>query len=144
MHAAVSRFAIWIASHTFDPERNHALLQLLLAAFEAGDSAEGGSPRMSAMRSGDLFSNKSWLAVQKKNLQRSVKGVQNVYTQHTPYLGTILESILKSTLSRGLKGPSTLSDDCAPSARLGPPRAQPAPTDPRALPQLLGSSPWPR
>ena len=44
MHAAVSRFAIWIASHTFDPERNHALLRLLLAAFEAGDSAEGGSP----------------------------------------------------------------------------------------------------
>jgi len=53
----------------------------------------------SAMRGGDLFSNKSWLAVQKKNLQRTVKGVQNVYTQHTPYLGQILESLLKSSLS---------------------------------------------
>ena len=56
----------------------------------------------SAMRSGDLFSNKSWLAVQKKNLQRSVKGVQNVYTQHTPYLGQILEKLSKGVLAETL------------------------------------------
>merc|ERR1740130_2484856 len=54
------------------------------------------------MRSGDLFSNKSWLAVQKKNLQRSVKGVQNVYTQHTPYLGQILEKLSKGVLAETL------------------------------------------
>ena len=56
----------------------------------------------SAMRGGDLFSNKSWLAVQKKNLQRSVKGVQNVYTQHTPYLGQILEKLSKGVLAETL------------------------------------------
>ena len=56
----------------------------------------------SALRSGDLFSNKSWLAVQKKNLQRSVKGVQNVYTQHTPYLGQILEKLSKGVLAETL------------------------------------------
>merc|ERR1740139_1653849 len=56
----------------------------------------------SSMRSGDLFSNKSWLAVQKKNLQRSVKGVQNVYTQHTPYLGQILEKVSKGVLAETL------------------------------------------
>ena len=56
----------------------------------------------SAMRGGDLFSNKSWLAVQKKNLQRSVKGVQNVYTQHTPYLGQVLEKVSKGVLAETL------------------------------------------
>uniref|UniRef100_A0A7S0LML6 Vacuolar protein sorting-associated protein 45 n=1 Tax=Coccolithus braarudii TaxID=221442 RepID=A0A7S0LML6_9EUKA len=53
----------------------------------------------SAQRSGDLFSNKSWLAVTKKQFQRGLKGVQNVYTQHTPYLAATLESTLKATLS---------------------------------------------
>ena len=40
------------------------------------------------------------------------------------------------------KGPSALVDDRAPSARLVPPRAQAAPTHPRAQPQPLRSSPW--
>jgi len=52
-----------------------------------------------AARSGDLFSNKSWLAVTQKNLKRNLKGVENVYTQHTPYLARTLESILKGALS---------------------------------------------
>jgi len=52
-----------------------------------------------AQRSGDLFSNKSWLAVTKKQFQRGMKGVQNVYTQHTPFLSSTLEATLKATLS---------------------------------------------
>lgn len=52
-----------------------------------------------AQRTGDLFGNKSMLTVMKKSLQRSVKGVQNVYTQHQPYLTQQLEQLLKGTLS---------------------------------------------
>jgi vacuolar protein sorting-associated protein 45 len=52
-----------------------------------------------ASRTGDLFHNKSWLAATKKSLQRNIKGVQNVYTQHTPYLASLLEQALKGTLS---------------------------------------------
>ena len=40
VHAAVSRFAIFLGSSIFDPERYEALLRVLLRAFEA----EGGSP----------------------------------------------------------------------------------------------------
>ena len=52
-----------------------------------------------AMRAGDLFGNKSMLTVMKKQLHRSVKGVQNVYTQHSPYLSQTLEALTKGTLS---------------------------------------------
>ena len=46
-----------------------------------------------AQRSGDLFGNKSMLTVMKRSLQRQVKGVQNVYTQHQPYLAQQLEQV---------------------------------------------------
>lgn len=49
-------------------------------------------------RCGDLFSNKSFFAVAKKQLQRGIKGVQNVYTQHTPYLAQTLEALAKNKL----------------------------------------------
>ncbi|EOD40431.1 Vps45, SM superfamily protein [Emiliania huxleyi CCMP1516] len=52
-----------------------------------------------AVRSGDLFSNKTWLAATKKSLQRNIKGVQNVYTQHSPYLAQTLDALLKGTLT---------------------------------------------
>ena len=39
------------------------------------------------------------------------------------------------------KGPSALHDGTAPSARLVPPRARPAPTHPGAPPQQLGGVP---
>jgi vacuolar protein sorting-associated protein 45 len=51
-----------------------------------------------AKRTGDLFGNKSMLTVMKKSLQRSVKGVQNVYTQHQPYIVQQLEQLTKGTL----------------------------------------------
>ena len=52
-----------------------------------------------SVRTGDLFGNKSMLTVMKKQLHRSVKGVQNVYTQHTPFLAQILDYVTKGTLS---------------------------------------------
>jgi len=52
-----------------------------------------------AMRAGDLFGNKSMLTVMKKQLHRQVKGVQNVYTQHSPFLAQTLEAVAKGTLS---------------------------------------------
>ena len=42
------------------------------------------------------------------------------------------------------KVPSTLFDGPTPSARLVAPRAQAAPTRPRAQPEQLGSAPWPQ
>ena len=39
--------------------------------------------------------------------------------------------------------PPTLPEGTAPCARLVPPRAQAAPTHPRAPPEQLGSFPWP-
>lgn len=53
----------------------------------------GGAARM-----GDLFSNKSFFAAAKKQLQRGIKGVQNVYTQHQPYLVQTLEGLAKNKL----------------------------------------------
>jgi len=50
-------------------------------------------------RTGDVFGNRSMLTAMKKSLQRSVKGVQNVYTQHQPYLAQQLEQLTKGTLS---------------------------------------------
>lgn len=98
----------------------------------------------SSMRSGDLFSNKSWLAVQKKNLQRSVKGVQNVYTQHTPYLGQILEKVSKGVLAETLY-PYLPSTEAAASTKKAAPTqilvrhtpAAPCRRETRA-PQILG------
>ena len=54
-----------------------------------------------AVRTGDLFGNKSMLTVMKKAAMRSVKGVQNVYTQHSPYLVQTLEAVSKGLLSEG-------------------------------------------
>ena len=42
------------------------------------------------------------------------------------------------------RGPSALHDGTAPSARLVPPRAQAAPTQPRAQPQHIVSLRWPQ
>mmetsp|Transcript_13500 Transcript_13500/g.39861 ORF Transcript_13500/g.39861 Transcript_13500/m.39861 type:complete len:636 (+) Transcript_13500:81-1988(+) len=53
------------------------------------------------IRQGDLFSNKSFFAVAKKSLQRGIKGVQNVYTQHQPFLAQVLEGLAKSKLPEG-------------------------------------------
>mmetsp|Transcript_21447 Transcript_21447/g.55201 ORF Transcript_21447/g.55201 Transcript_21447/m.55201 type:complete len:634 (+) Transcript_21447:87-1988(+) len=53
----------------------------------------------SGTRQNDLFSNKSFFAVAKKSLQRGIKGVQNVYTQHQPYLAQTLESLSKNKLA---------------------------------------------
>jgi len=51
-----------------------------------------------AHRSGDLFSNKSLAAVLKKSMQRGLKGVENVYTQHSPLLAQTLEGLVKGSL----------------------------------------------
>mmetsp|Transcript_53053 Transcript_53053/g.115821 ORF Transcript_53053/g.115821 Transcript_53053/m.115821 type:complete len:613 (-) Transcript_53053:596-2434(-) len=72
-----------------------------------------------AMRSGDLFSNNSWLAVTKKSLQRNIKGVQNVYTQHSPHLAQILESVLKGALAENAY-PYMGTEPATPSKRKAP------------------------
>jgi len=52
----------------------------------------------SHVRSGDLFSNKSFLAAATNKLQKGFKGVQNVYTQHKSNLKTIVNQLLQGTL----------------------------------------------
>jgi len=49
-------------------------------------------------RSGDLFQNKSVLAMAKSTFTRHVQGVENVYTQHKSHLAGVAESLMKGRL----------------------------------------------
>lgn len=49
-------------------------------------------------RQDDLFSNEGFFSRGRSALQRGLKGVENVYTQHTPHLATILEALMKGKL----------------------------------------------
>eukprot|EP00736_Rhodelphis_marinus_P001660 Rmarinus@m.15099 len=51
-------------------------------------------------RSGDLFSNKSFLSVAKSTVTRGIKGVDNVFTQHQPLLYKTLEHLQRGTLQQ--------------------------------------------
>ena len=72
-------------------------------------------------------------------VERSVKGVQNVYTQHTPYLGQILEKLSKGVLAETLY-PYLPSAEAAAGA--GAKKAAPTQilvrTTPRPRPQKNG------
>ncbi|KAJ1919324.1 vacuolar protein sorting-associated protein 45 [Tieghemiomyces parasiticus] len=48
-----------------------------------------------AQRQGDLFQNRDLLS-RGRHVIRGLQGVENVYTQHTPHLGEILDSLAKS------------------------------------------------
>ena len=50
-----------------------------------------------ASRSSDLFGNMTSTSIAKR-LMKGLKGVENIYTQHTPYLKTILEDLIKGRL----------------------------------------------
>ena len=52
-----------------------------------------------ANRTGDLFSNKSWLSSIRQTLNQSVNGVEIVYTQHKPFLLEQIQDIGKGKLS---------------------------------------------
>jgi len=49
-------------------------------------------------RSGDLFSNKNLLVAFKRNIQRELVGVSNVYTQHKPLVESIMDQLAKNKL----------------------------------------------
>jgi len=51
-----------------------------------------------AVRGSDLFEQKGFFKGIGKSLQRGMKGVENIYTEHKPYLKTILESLLINKL----------------------------------------------
>ena len=52
-----------------------------------------------AVRAGDVFGNKSRLTAQMNRVKRGLNGVENVYTQHSPFLVQTLEAVTKGTLS---------------------------------------------
>lgn len=52
----------------------------------------------SQVRSGDLFSNKSFLAKASKFFSTGIQGVENIYTQHRPLLAQTLESLFRGKL----------------------------------------------
>jgi len=52
----------------------------------------------SHVRGGDLFHNKSLFKQVKHSVANSIKGVQNVYTQHKTYLASTVESLCKGRL----------------------------------------------
>jgi len=82
----IAKFTDLLSQAGASPEQT-ALVQCMLQHYGA------------AHRTGDLFGNKSVLTSLKKSWARSVKGVQNVYTQHQPYLMSQLEALTKGTLS---------------------------------------------
>jgi len=51
----------------------------------------------SNQRSGDLFSKNFFRGI-KKNLTRGIKGVENIYTEHKPYLKELIDTILTGKL----------------------------------------------
>lgn len=66
----------------------------------------------SSVKSGDLFGNDDAIAFTKKFL-KGLKGVENVYTQHKPYLETTIDLLIKGKLREGAYpylGPSQLRD----------------------------------
>merc|ERR1719409_28065 len=52
----------------------------------------------SQARQEDLFQNKSVLAMAKNTLERSIKGVENVYTQHKSLLSQTVDALMKGRL----------------------------------------------
>jgi vacuolar protein sorting-associated protein 45 len=50
-------------------------------------------------RVGDLFSDKTVSSRLVSMARKSVKGVENVYTQHTPLLSTTLENVARGRLA---------------------------------------------
>uniref|UniRef100_A0A8D0IWM9 Vacuolar protein sorting-associated protein 45 n=1 Tax=Sus scrofa TaxID=9823 RepID=A0A8D0IWM9_PIG len=78
-------------------------LQLVSAVVEYGGKRVRGS---------DLFSPKDAVAITKQFL-KGLKGVENVYTQHQPFLHETLDHLIKGKLKENLYpylGPSTLRD----------------------------------
>nr|XP_020767432.1 vacuolar protein sorting-associated protein 45 isoform X1 [Odocoileus virginianus texanus] len=66
------------------------------------------------VRGSDLFSPKDAVAITKQFL-KGLKGVENVYTQHQPFLHETLDHLIKGKLKENLYpylGPSTLRDSC--------------------------------
>jgi len=53
----------------------------------------------SHVRSGDLFQNKSFLAQTKSFVQRGLRDVENVYTQHKTLVSSIGDQLMKGKLS---------------------------------------------
>ncbi|CAO1615909.1 unnamed protein product [Parajaminaea phylloscopi] len=49
-------------------------------------------------RQDDLFSNEGFFSRGRSALQRGLKGVENVYTQHTPHMAATLEALMKGRL----------------------------------------------
>jgi hypothetical protein len=95
VHENVSRFAIVLGSTTFDPERNHALLVVLLRAFEA----EGGSPLALLQRV---------LSVSTKGSASAPGGADFVASRFDP-LAACLACPFAATLRRiGAEGAATL------------------------------------
>ena len=75
-----------------------------------------------ARRSGDIFSNKTWLTKATKNVMGALKsGEENVYTRHRPYLVTILENLLKGSTGLSEATYPSLGGDGQPAAKRKPP-----------------------
>ncbi len=66
-------------------------------------------------RMGDLFSDKTVSSRLKGMAMKTVKGVENVYTQHTPLLATTLENVARGRLPH-MDFPRLGGGDTSPTA----------------------------
>lgn len=76
----------------------------------------------SHVRTGDLFQNKSFLAQARSTIQRGLRDVENVYTQHKSLIATVADNLMKGKLKEA-SYPTVDSARYAPPARESVPRA---------------------
>lgn len=70
----------------------------------------------SGVRSGDLFHNKSLLAQARSSLNRGLRGVENVYTQHKSQVASIADKLMRGKLTEATY-PGADSSRYSPPAR---------------------------
>jgi len=83
------------------------LKQMLLKEAQIGEDQVGLLDQLlryagGHARSGDLFQNRSVLAMAKSTITRHVQGVDNVYTQHKSHLAGVASSLMKGTLKENV------------------------------------------
>jgi len=99
---------LYALRHETSPSAGVGALADALAS--ATGTVEGGRAVQSALRGlrayagarrrrGDVFNNRTFLALAKSTVKRGLGGVENVYTQHEPLLARTLESLFRGRLS---------------------------------------------
>lgn len=111
----------------YEGKNDQGLPQMKEALIRAGISPEGINLITAVkayagndMRSGDVFSNRSFYAMASNTVRRGIGGVENVYTQHEPLLVSTLDDLFRNKIKNtefpmarpeeGMHGDSLIGD----------------------------------